>query len=87
MSTANEREIFEELRAQGKTIARIDERTERMDKEQKEGRADHEGRIRSLEFSREKSKGVMAALGAAGGIAVQCVISLFKYLLGTGGGN
>lgn len=79
---ANDREIFDKLNHQGETLARIDERTERMDREWKESRSDHEGRIRKLELDNEKRKGVAAAIGAVAGLVVQGIIALFKHLTG-----
>lgn len=79
---ANDREIFDKLNHQGETLARIDERTERMDREWKESRSDHEGRIRRLELDNEKRKGVAAAIGAVAGLVVQGLVALFKHLTG-----
>lgn len=79
---ANDLEIFNKLNHQGETLARIDERTERMDREWKESRSDHEGRIRKLELDNEKRKGVAAAIGAVAGLVVQGIIALFKHLTG-----
>lgn len=76
----NDREIFEKLTKQGETLARIDERTERMDREWKDSRADHETRLRHLEADNEKRKGIAAAIGAVATLAVNGLIALFKYL-------
>ena len=82
MPGGNDKEIFDERRTLGKGVARIDERTERMDREWKENRSDHEGRIRRLELDNEKRKGVAAAIGAAAGMVVQGIFALFRYLTG-----
>ncbi len=78
----NNNDIFNRLNRQGEVLARIDERTERMDKEWKEHRNDHETRIRKLEFANEKRKGIAAGIGAVAGVIVQGVIEFFKHLAG-----
>ena len=54
----NATEIFERLSRIEQGVARIDERTERHDRDH----SDHEVRIRALERDNDKRKGVMAAL-------------------------
>lgn len=82
MPGGNDKEIFDELRTLGKGVARIDERTERMDREWKDSRSDHENRIRRLELDNEKRKGVAAVIGAGAGVIVQGLFALFKHLTG-----
>lgn len=81
----NDREIFGRLREVGETVARIDERTERMDREWKDSRQDHEGRIRKLELDNEKRKGIAAGIGALAGVIAQGVWALLKHFFS--GGN
>lgn len=85
MPSEKDREIFDELRALGKGVARIDERTERMDKEWRDSRADHEARIRRLESDNDKRKGVAAIIGALAGLIVQGIFALFKHSAGVSG--
>lgn len=74
-------EIFERLGKIEQTCARIDERTERHDKDH----SDHEQRIRALERDNDKRKGVMAALSLFSSIVGGALVWLFKHLFG--GGN
>lgn len=85
MSLEKDREIFDELRTLGKGVARIDERTERMDKEWRDSRSDHEARIRRLESDNDKRKGVAAIIGALAGLIVQGIFALFKHSAGVSG--
>ena len=78
----NDREIFARLRDIGEGVARIDERTERIDRDMRDHHADHESRIRRLEFDSEKRKGVAAAVGAIATLVVNAVIYLVKFLTG-----
>ena len=47
---ANDSEIFSLLRKVGEGVVRIDERTERIDRDMREHHADHEARLRNLEL-------------------------------------
>lgn len=85
MPNGNDKEIFNELRNLGKGVARIDERTERMDKEWRESRSDHEARIRRLESDNDKRKGVAAIIGAIAGLIVQGIFALFRHSTGVAG--
>ena len=51
---ANDHEIFSLLRKVGEGVVRIDERTERIDRDMREHHADHEARLRNLELSTAK---------------------------------
>lgn len=74
-------EIFERLSRIEQACARIDERTERHDRDH----SDHEGRIRALERDNDKRKGVMAALSLFSSIVGGALVWLFKHIFG--GGN
>lgn len=50
----NDSEIFSLLRKVGEGVVRIDERTERIDRDMREHHADHEARLRNLELSTAK---------------------------------
>lgn len=80
----NEREIFGRLNGIDKTLARIDERTERMDREWHDSRADHETRIRKLEQESAKRRGVIAALSSIGGVVGAAIMWLLSHLFGGG---
>lgn len=74
-------EIFERLSRIEQGVARIDERTERHDRDH----SDHEERIRALERESDKRKGVMAALSLFSSIVGGALVWLFKHIFG--GGN
>lgn len=82
MPTSNDREIFDRLGRIEQTNARIDERTERMDKEWKDNRSDHEARLRKLESDNDQRKGISAIIGAIAGVIVQGIFLLFKHSTG-----
>lgn len=60
----NDREIFEKLNRQGETLARIDERTARMDQDWQQRSADHEKRLQSLELKDAKRGGFIAGIAS-----------------------
>ena len=60
----NDREIFEKLTRQGETLARIDERTARMDQDWQLRSADHEKRLQSLELKDAKRGGFIAGIAS-----------------------
>lgn len=72
-------EIFERLSRIEQTAARIDERTERHDKEHN----DHEARLRVLEAREAKRSGVLAAASVIGGLIVSGLAWLVKLLTGS----
>lgn len=74
-------ETYERLSRIEQIVARIDERTERHDRDH----SDHEGRIRALERDNDKRKGVMAALSFFSSLVGGALVYLFKVLFG--GGN
>lgn len=78
----NDREIFGRLNGIDTTLARIDERTDRMDREWHDARADHEVRIRTLEQENAKRKGVLAVVSAIGGSVGAGFMWLLKLLYG-----
>jgi len=78
-------EIFERLRNIEALIARIDERTARMDREMNEHHADHEKRIRALEDKEARRGGVIAALTTIGS-AVGAAITWLVHHVTAGGG-
>lgn len=51
----NDSEIFSRLREIGEGVARIDERTERIDRDMRDHHADHETRLRTLELKTANS--------------------------------
>ena len=72
-----ENEIYTRLNAIENLLARIDERTARMDREMNEHHADHEKRIRALEAKESRRGGVLAALttvGSAVGAAITWLV-------------
>ena len=71
-------EIFKRLSNIEQTCARIDERTERHDRDHN----DHEERIRALERDNEKRKGVVAALSLFSSVVGGALVWLFKTLFG-----
>lgn len=71
-------EIFERLSRIEQGVARIDERTERHDRDH----SDHEERIRALERESDKRKGVMAALSFFSSIVGGALVWLFKSFFG-----
>ena len=77
----NTTEIFERLSRIEQGVARIDERTERHDRDH----SDHEQRIRALERDNDKRKGVMAALSFFSSIIGGAIVYVFKVLFGGGG--
>ena len=77
----NATEIFERLSRIEQGVARIDERTERHDRDH----SDHEVRIRALERDNDKRKGVMAALSLFASVVGGAIVWLFKTLFGGGG--
>lgn len=77
----NTTEIFERLSRIEQGVARIDERTERHDRDY----SDHEERIRTLERESDKRKGVMAALSLFSSVVGGVLVWMFKHLFG--GGN
>lgn len=79
---AESTETYERLSRIEQIVARIDERTERHDRDH----SDHEGRIRALERDNDKRKGVMAALSFFSSLVGGALVYLFKVLFG-GGGN
>lgn len=79
---ANDSEIFSRLRQIGEVMARIDERTERMDKDARDHHQDHETRIRALERDNDKRKGVMAAIVVGVSAAFQGLAWLIKHIFG-----
>lgn len=76
----NATEIFERLSRIEQGVARIDERTERHDRDH----GDHEVRIRALERDNDKRKGVVAALSLFSSIVGGALVWLFKYIFGGG---
>lgn len=74
-------EIFERLSRIEQTCARIDERTERHDRDH----SDHEERIRALERESDKRKGVLAALSFFSSVVGAVLAWVFKAIFG--GGN
>jgi chromosome segregation ATPase len=78
---AENAEIFERLSRIEQTCARIDERTERHDRDH----SDHEERIRALERESDKRKGVLAALSFFSSIVGAVLAWVFKAIFG--GGN
>lgn len=78
---AESTETYERLSRIEQIVARIDERTERHDRDH----SDHEGRIRALERDNDKRKGVMAALSFFSSLVGGALVYLFKVLFG--GGN
>lgn len=60
----NDHEIFEKLNRQGETLARIDERTARMDHEWEQTRDNHEKRIQTLELKDAKRGGFVAGIAS-----------------------
>ena len=75
---ANDNEIFSRLLSIDKTVSRIDERTEQMQKTD----GDHEQRIRNLERESDKRKGLIAAVSSFGGIVGAGVAWLIKQIFG-----
>lgn len=75
---ANDNEIFSRLLSIDKTVSRIDERTEQMQKTA----GDHEQRIRNLERESDKRKGLIAAVSSFGGIVGAGVMWLIKQIFG-----
>jgi hypothetical protein len=75
---ANDNEIFSRLLSIDKTVSRIDERTEQMQKTD----GDHEQRIRNLERESDKRKGLIAAVSSFGGIVGAGVMWLIKQIFG-----
>ena len=82
---ANDAEIFSLLRKVGESVARIDERTERIDRDVRNNHTDHEVRIRTLERESDKRKGVVAAIVFFVSVAFQGVIWAIKHIFGGGG--
>lgn len=78
----NDSEIFSRLREIGEGVARIDERTSRMDKDAREKHADHERRIRDLERVRDKQVGFFAAASSLGGFVGAALMWLAKHIFG-----
>ena len=78
----NEPQIFGRLNIIDTTLARLDERTERMDREWKDNRSDHEVRIRTLEQENAKRKGVAAALSSIGGVVGAFAMWLLQHIFG-----
>lgn len=92
----NDGEIFKRLREIGEGVARIDERTARIDGDMREHHSDHEGRIRALERDSDRSKGALAALerdsdkrrsalavvGSLSGAIGGAIMWLIKFLFG-----
>lgn len=78
----NDAEVFSRLRVIGEAVARIDERTERMDKDARDHHQDHETRIRALERDNDKRKGVMAAIVVGVSVAFQGLAWLIKHIFG-----
>lgn len=74
-------EIFERLGKIEQTCARIDERTERHDKDH----SDHEARIRALERDSDKRKGMIATLSLFSSIIGGALVWIFKHIFGGGG--
>jgi hypothetical protein len=74
-------EIFERLSRIEQTCARIDERTERHDRDH----SDHEERIRALERESDKRKGILAALSFFSSVVGAVLAWVFKAIFG--GGN
>ena len=81
----NDGEIFSRLREIGEGVARIDERTARIDGDMREHHADHETRIRALERESDKRKGALAAVGSLGGAVGAAIMWLVKVVFGGGG--
>lgn len=79
---ANDAEIFSRLRDLGEVMARVDERTKRMDEEMRDHHADHEARLRALERDNDKRKGVIAAIVFGVSIAFQGIVWVFKHFFG-----
>lgn len=77
----NTTEIFDRLSRIEQVVSRIDERTERHDRDH----SDHEQRIRALERDNDKRKGVMAALSFFSSIIGGAIVYVFKVLFGGGG--
>ena len=77
---AENAEIFERLSRIEQACARIDERTERHDRDH----SDHEGRIRALERESDKRKGIMAALSFFSSVIGASLVWLFKHVFGGG---
>lgn len=78
----NNAEVSSRLRVIGEAVARIDERTERMDKDARDHHQDHETRIRALERDNDKRKGVMAAIVVGVSVAFQGLAWLIKHIFG-----
>lgn len=79
---ANDGEIFARLREIGEAVARIDERTRRIDEDMRSHHTDHETRIRGLERDGDKRKGAMAVVGSLGGIFGGIVAWICKVIWG-----
>lgn len=83
----NDGEIFGRLREIGEGIARIDERTSRMDADMREHHADHEARLRVLERDNDKRKGIVAALAIGISAVFHAIVWIVERFFGTGGGS
>lgn len=84
----NDREIFEKLNHQGETLARVDERTARIEKDVQTVRDDHEKRLQTLELKDAKRGGFIAGvatLAAAISSALTWVVNHFIHI--PNGGN
>ena len=82
---ANDGEIFSQLRKVGEVVVRIDERTERIDRDMREHHADHEARLRALERENDKRTGVVAGIVVVVSVAFQGVIWAIKHFFGDAG--
>ena len=60
----NDHEIFEKLNRQGETLARVDERTARIEKDVQTVRGDHEKRIQTLELKDAKRGGFITGIAS-----------------------
>lgn len=88
MMADNDREIFEKLNRQGETLARIDERTARMDQDWQQRSADHEKRLQTLELKDAKRGGFITGIASLASLlssALTWLASQFIHL--PNGGN
>ena len=80
----NDSEIFSRLREIGEGVARIDERTQRIDCDMRDHHADHERRIRALEDKEARRGGIIATLTTIGSAVGAAITWLIHHFIGGG---
>ena len=78
-------EIYKRLNEMALTLARIDERTTRMDAEMSARNSDHENRLRSLEEKEARRGGIMTTLTAIGSALGAGITWVIHHFVGGGG--